>query len=234
MLRLQQTCALEHTVPRTGWRVLAGTALIVASVVALSAVAPSAAAQVDLAADPPKELWSEFPLNPKGERLVPERQEKEAQAPFTPPAKAEAVPETPSESSGRGFTTLVALGLAGALLLLALLAVGTVRLREAAVRRRRSAPLWQGTAGIEASPVARLQHYADVDVSLPQPSRFSRVEVAPRGRLPERRLRLPSLRDPGAVVRRLRRTVWSDSTAPFIVGSAIAIVAAFLIIYVIG
>ncbi|MDQ3671016.1 MAG: hypothetical protein M3364_01050 [Actinomycetota bacterium] len=276
MLRLQQTCALEHTVPRTGWRVLAVTALILASVVTLSVVAPSAVAQGDLAADPPKELWSEFPLNPKGERLVPERQAKQekqakqVQAPSTPPAKAEAVPETPSPSSDGGFSSLVAAGLAGALLLLALLAVGAVRLREAAVRRRRSAPLWQGTAGIEASPVARLQQYADVDVSLtphrrvggpdrraqehghdekvvaggrsPQPewvfptepARFGAGEVATRGGVPSRRLHLPSLRDPATTVRHLRHTAWNDSTVPFVVGSAVAIVAAFLIIYLVG
>ncbi len=220
---------------RTGWRVvLAVTGLILASVVALSVVAPSAAAQRDLAADPPKELWSEFPLNPKGERLVPEREETAAQAPFTPPAKAQAVPETPSESSARGFSALVAAGVVGALALLALLAVGAVRLREVAARRHRSAPLWQGTVGIEASPVARLQHYADVEVSVTQPARFSRGEVATRGGVPGRRLHLPSLRDPATTVRRLRRIVWNDSTAPFFIGCAIAIVAAFLITHLVG
>ncbi|MDQ3555029.1 MAG: hypothetical protein M3395_11600 [Chloroflexota bacterium] len=210
-----------------------GTLVAFACAVSVAVVVPAAFAAPG---DPepaarPQELWNAFPLNPEAERLVTER--AAPQAPFTPPGKPRAVPETPSEASSGHFPVAAIAGGAGVLILLALTTLAAVRLREIAGHRRRSAPLWQGTAGIEASPVARMQHYADVEVTLGQPSRLVARKVGPVGvRRPAGRPRVR--RDLRATAHRIRRGIWNENTAPVIVGSATAMVAAFLIVYLAG
>ena len=237
MLRPHESCARAHTVTGTPWSSRASLFLLAFACVLLVAIAapaaPAAPADPKQAA-PPQELWNAFPLNPKGERLVPERPQAGPKAPFTPPAKPQAVAETPSETSTGDVPVLALVGGAGAFVLLALLGFAAVRLRHGAVNPRRSVPLWQGTAGIESSPVARLQHYADVDVSLTQPSRFGTGDVESRSGARDHRPRSPSPRDLGAVAQLVRDAIWNENTAPVIVGSAIAIVTALLVIYMVG
>ena len=183
---------------------------------------------------PPQELWEAFPLNPRGERLRSDQQRAGQSGPFTPPGRPQVAAEISSEAASSDLPLLTLAGGAGTLILLALLGFATVRLRNVAGHRRHSAPLWQGTAGIEASPVARLQQYADVEVALKRPSRLIAGEVErrpgtrPRPRLPQ------ASRDLRVIAHRMRRAIWNENTAPFIVGAGIAIVVAFLIIYLVG
>ena len=79
------------------------------------------------------------------------------------------------------------------------------------------------------NPVARLQQYADVDVALTRPSRFAAGDIEHRSRA-RRRAR----RDLHATLHGIRRAIWNEDTAPAIVGCAIAIVVAFLIVYLVG
>ena len=237
MLRPHEPCARAHTVTGTPWSSRASLFLLVFACVFLVAIAVPAAPAAPgdpKEAAPPQELWNAFPLNPKGERLAPERPQAGPKAPFTPPAKPQAVAETRSETSSGDVPVLALVGGAGAFVLLALLGFAVVRLRHGADHPRRSAPLWQGTAGIESSPVARLQHYADVDVSLTQPSRFGTGELESRSGARVRRPLSPSPHDLGAIAHRVRDAIWNENTAPVIVGSAIAIVTAFLVIYMVG
>lgn len=235
MLRPHESCA--HTVTGTPWSSRASLFLLAFACVLLVAIAvpaaPAAPGDPKQAA-PPQELWNAFPLNPKGERLVPERPRAGPKAPFTPPAKPQAVAETPSETSSGDLPGLALVGGAGTFVLLALLGLAAVRLRHGADHRRRSAPLWQGTAGIETSPVAWLQHYADVDVSLTQPSRFGTGDVESRSGARDRQPRSASPHDLRAIAHLVRQAIWNENTAPVIVGSAIAIVTAFLVIYMVG
>jgi len=244
MLRPHEPCARAHTVTGTPWSSRASLFLLVFACVFLVAIAVPAAPAAPgdpKEAAPPQELWNAFPLNPKGERLAPkgerlapERPQAGPKAPFTPPAKPQAVAETRSETSSGDVPVLALVGGAGAFVLLALLGFAAVRLRHGADHPRRSAPLWQGTAGIESSPVARLQHYADVDVSLTQPSRFGTGELESRSGARVRRPLSPSPHDLGAIAHRVRDAIWNENTAPVIVGSAIAIVTAFLVVYMVG
>jgi len=212
----------------------------------LVAIAPEAfAAPGDPKQAPrPQELWNAFPLNPKSERLAPKpgqappkapkRQQAPLKAPFTPPAERQAVAETPPETSSRDFPLLALIVGAGAFVLLALVVLTGARLRHGAAQRRRSAPLWQGTTGIESSPVARLQQYADVEVSLTQPSRFGTGDIESRSGARDRRFRSLSSSDLGGTAERVREVIWNETTAPVLVGSAIAIAAGSLIIYLVG
>lgn len=189
MLRPHEACARAHTGGGTSWSFRVSSFLLVAACAALIAIVPEAfAAPGDPEqAPPPQELWNAFPLNPKGERLAPKRQQAPPKAPFTPPAEPQAVAETPPETSRGGLPLLVLLVGAAAFVVLALLVLAAARLRHGVGSRRRSAPLWQGTTGIESSPVARMQEYADVEVSLTQPSRFGTGDVESRSGARDRR-----------------------------------------------
>ena len=234
MLRPHETCAREHTATRTCWSSLTSLFLLAFACVVLVAVvvqgAPAAPGDPKPAA-PPQELWNAFPLNPKGERLGSHAGSK---APFTPPAKPQAVAETPPKASRSDLPVLALAGGAGALIFLALLGFAAMRLHRVAGRRRRSAPLWQGTAGIEMSPVARLQQYEDVDVALTRPSRFAARDIEHRSGARRRPQHPRAYRDLHATLHRIRRAIWNEDTAPVIVGCAIAIVVAFLIVYLVG
>jgi len=190
MLRLHEACARAHTGRGTAWSIRVSSFLVVAACAWSVAIAPEAfAAPGDpKQAAPPQELWNAFPLNPKGERLAPKRQQAPPKAPFTPPAEPQAVAETPPETSSRDLPLPALILGAGAFVLLALLVLAAARLRRGVGQRRRSAPLWQGTTGIESSPVARMQEYADVEVSLTQPSRFGTGDVESRSGGRDRRL----------------------------------------------
>jgi len=233
MLRSHEACAREHTGIQTCRSSRAPSFLLaLASVVFLAITAPAApAAPGDpKQAAPPQELWNAFPLNPKVQRLVPERQQAGPKAPFTPPGRRQTAAASPSEASRNDLPLLAVAGGGGALILLALLGLAAVHVRHVAGHRRRSAPLWQGTAGIEAGPVARLQQYADVDAPLTRPSRpVSRSVVPLDGR--HRRRGLQTLRNPNAITHWLRDAIWNETTAPVIVGAALAVAVAFLIVH---
>lgn len=238
MLRSHETCARAHLGTGTCRNPRVLSCLLVVACVALVAIGPSnalAAPGDPKQGAPPQQLWNAFPLNPKGQRLVPERQQAAfPKAPFTPPGKPQVVAETPREAP-RGDFSLLALAFgAGLIVLLTLLGLAAVRWRNGAGQRRRSAPLWQGTTGIESSPVARLQQYADIDVSLTQPSRFGTGDIESRSGARDRRPYSPSPADLGATVHRMRNAIWNARTVPVLVGSAIAIVTALLIIYLVG
>lgn len=232
-LRSHETCARERTVKRACWNSLVPSFVLALACVAFLAIAAPAAPAAPgdpKQAAPPQELWNAFPLNPKAQRLVPEGQQAGPKAPFTPPGRPQTAAETPPETSRRDLPVLALAGGVGAFIVLALLGLVAVRLRHVAGHRRRSAPLWQGTAGIEAGPVARLQQYADVDPPLARSSRAVSRSVAP----PERRHRrrgLQILRNPRAIAHRLRDAIWNETTAPVIVGSAVAVAVAFLIVH---
>ena len=219
---------------RICWSSLASLFLVAFACVVLVAidapVAPAASGDPKPAA-PPHELWNAFPLNPKAERLGSYAGPK---APFTPPAKPQAVAETPPESSRSDLPLLALAGGAGALIFLALLGFAAMRLHRVAGRRRRAAPLWQGTAGIEMSPVARLQQYEDVDVALRRPSRLAARDIEHRSGKRRRPQHPRARRDLHATLHRIRRAIWNEDTAPVIVGCAIAIVVALLIVYLVG
>lgn len=232
MLRPHETCARGHTVMGRCWNSLAPSFLLALAcvvLVAIAAPAASAAPGDPKQPAPPQELWNAFPLNPNSQRLG---SDAGPNAPFTPPGTPQVATEISSEATSSDLPLLALAGGAGALIALALLGLAVVRLRHAG-HRRHSAPLWQGTAGIEASPLVRLQHYADVDVALTRPSRPV-VGEAVRGYGARRPRRPQAPRDLRAIAHRMRRAIWNENSAPFIVGSAIAIVAAFLIIYLVG
>lgn len=234
MLRPHETCAREHTTMRTCCSLFRLAFACVVLFAIAAPVAPAAPADPKPGA-PPQELWNAFPLNPKAQRLGSYAGPK---APFTPPAKPQAVaetpPETPSEASRSDLPVLALAGGAGALIFLALLGFAAMRLHRVAGLRRRSAPLWQGTAGIEAGPVARLHLYSDIDAPLSRPSRPVAGNLEGRSRARGRTRRPPAPRDLRVIAHRMRRAIWNEDTAPFLVGFAIAIVAAFLIIYLVG
>ena len=189
---------------------------------------------------PPQELWEAFPLNPKGELLGGNpkgqplggnRQRTSPSAPFSPPARPQTAAVSPPRASGSDFPLLALAGGAGALILLALLGLAAVRLRNVGRHRHHSVPLWQGTAGLDhaTSTVARMQHYSDVDVPLTRSSRPAPRSAPSAGRPRRRRAQTPP--NSRAIVDRVRDTMWNEGTAPVIVGSAIAVAVAFLIVH---
>ncbi len=233
MLLPHKTCAREHTGRRTCWYSPTPAFLLALACVVLAAIAAPAvtAAPGDpKQAAPPQELWNAFPLDPSSERLG---LAGGSSVPFTPPGRPEVAAEISSEAAGSDLPLLALAGGAGALVVLALLVLAAVRLRHPADRHL-SAPLWQGTAGIEANPVARLQQYADVDTAVTRPPGLVPREAENRSDT-RRRSRPPQApRDLRAVAYRMRHAIWNDDTAPFLVGSAIAILAAFLIVHLAG
>ncbi|MDQ3380595.1 MAG: hypothetical protein M3546_09800 [Actinomycetota bacterium] len=232
MLLSHETCARDDTGQRTGWysptpSFLLALACVVWAAIAAPAV-PAAPGDPKRAA-PPQELWNAFPLDPISERLG---LAGGPSVPFTPPGRPEVAAEISSEAASSDLPLLALAGGAGALIVLALLVLALVRLRQPA--RHLSAPLWQGTAGIEASPVARLQQYADIDTALTRPPGLVQREAETRSDTRRRSRRPQASRDLRAVAYRMRRAIWNDDTAPFLVGSAIAILAAFLIVHLAG
>ena len=145
--------------PYSNWNSLASCfVLAIACAALLAIVAPTAsAARGDPQKASPQDLWDAFPLNPKGARVTSDGPRSGPKAPFTPPVITQAVAEPAAENSRGNLPFWAVLGGAGAFVLLALLGLAAVRVRHAAGHRRRTAPLWQGTTGIEASHIARLQ-----------------------------------------------------------------------------
>lgn len=195
----------------------------------------------------PQPLWKAFPLNPTGKRLGSIEQSPAQVRPKA--ARVLRVAESPTEES-RPSVLVLALG-GAALLTLALVAFASMRLLS--VRNHRPGPtVWSspsGSAGGLREPL--VVQTSDVglgvdrrtalhpDVAAPSyrlqrvgRKRFRRSRVAPR----QRRVQLSRVFAEGftGTARRIKHAAWNDQTAPPIVGVAIGICAAFLLVYWIG
>ncbi len=196
----------------------------------------------------PQPLWKAFPLNPTGKRLGSIEQSPAQVRPEA--AEVLKVEESPTEES-RASALVLALG-GAALLALALVAFASMRLLSVRSHRPGATAAWSspsGSAGGLREPL--VVQTSDVglgvdrrtalhpDVAAPSyrlqrvgRKRFRRSRVAPR----QRRVQLSRVFAEGftGTARRIKHAAWNDQTAPPIVGVAIGICAAFLLVYWIG
>jgi hypothetical protein len=189
----------------------------------------------------PDALWQAFPLEPAGKRpaspLLPPAQERvEGRAEATT-----AVTVAPSEDSR---PDLLVLALATLLLLVATVVALSGRRLYVRRRHRTSVPLWQGVTWPHAPDNVRQLREAGVRTSSGlvgregQPTKRLPDVVAPRYRWadksPARRARPSAGVDVGMMIHRLRRAIWTEDSAPAIVGGVVAFVLGVLLVYLIG
>jgi hypothetical protein len=185
----------------------------------------------------PDALWEAFPLDPASERPA---------SPFLPPtqgrSEATTVTDAPSEASGPSVVVL-----AFATLLVLLATVVALSGRHVYVRRHQrssSLPLWQGVAWPTSDRTPEAVHESRVRTSSALVGRERRaVEPhpdvpAPRYRwadqAPARRSRPSVVVEIGTMIHRLRRAIWTEDTAPAIIGAAVAVVVGVLLVYLVG
>jgi hypothetical protein len=193
----------------------------------------------------PDALWKAFPLDPASERPLDPARERPA-SPFLPPTqgRSEATTVTDASSDASG-PNVVLLAFATLLVLLATVVVLSGRHIYVGRRHRRSSlPLWQGLAWPHGSDNVRELRQSQVRTSSALVGRERRAAEphpdvpAPRYRWANRargRRSRPSVGiDIGRMIRRLRRAVWTEDTAPAIVGGAVAVVVGVLLVYLIG
>ena len=224
-----------------------------AGLVALLLLAAGSPAALAGAEKPqPQPLWEAFPLNPTGKRLGSVSEPSARALP-----EATTAVETSPQASRPSIAVLALL--AGAALL-ALALVGFASVRRLSVRSHHASPTvtgWQeiswsnpSDSGRELQRSRPVQSSADLGVdrhaAAPHPDvpastyRLRRLDrrplrryrVAPGGR----RVQPSRLFAGGFVdlIRRMREAVWNDRTAPVVVGTAVGIFAAFLLVYWIG
>jgi hypothetical protein len=209
---------------------------------AMAASPPAAGASEKPTPDP---LWEAFPLDPASERPLDPVRERPA-SPLLPPTqgRSEATTVTDAASEASGPSVVV---LAFATLLVLLATVVALSVRRAYVRRHHrssSVPLWQGVAWPRSSDSVRERRESQVRTSAALVGRERRVVEphpdvpAPRYRWadqgPVRRSRPSAVVEISTMIRRLRRAVWTEDTAPAIVGAAVAVVVGVLLVYLVG
>ena len=211
------------------------------AVVAALAVSPAALAVVEK--PKPDALWQAFPLDPatKGPAspLLPPTQERAETR-----AEATTVTEQPSQATGDDYAVLAFAALIVLLTTVVLLSGWRVHVRRR--HRELSVPLWQRLALPHPPDNARQLRESRVETSSALVARVRRAAepqpdvLAPRYRwsdrsgAPARRSRPSVGMDLGMLLRRLRRVVWTDDTAPAIIGAAAAVVIGVLLVYLIG
>ncbi len=231
MLRRLEGIARGRLLARPRGMPLGVRAVLACLVLFLAAPAPAGSEQTKAG---PQALWQEFPVNPSGERLGAVQKPSALQNSHL---RAQGIAET--YDSGAGTNTVFLAACAGALALLALVGLLAIRMQHARSGRRRSVPLWQGAAGLARSHVASLQSYRDIDAPVRQ--RAKSMHWGP-GRAPPAMLRAsrasPTTGDLGRDLRRMarraRRVLRSEDTAAVLVGVALAIMAAFVVVYFAG
>jgi hypothetical protein len=189
----------------------------------------------------PDALWQAFPLDPARKRpaspLLPPAQERAETR-----AEATTVTEQPSEATRENY---VALALATLIVLLTM--VVFVSGRRVYLRRRQrelSVPLWQRLALPNPHDNVRQLHQSRVETNSSLVARVRRAAgpppdvLAPRyrwaDRAPARRSRPSVGAELGMMLHRLRRVVWTEDTAPAIIGAAVAVIVGLLLVYLIG
>ena len=216
---------------------------LAAAVLAL-AVSPTALAFAEK--PKPDALWEAFPLEPTPERAstpAPPRA-----SPLLPPSTGRAEATTvaqPSEASGPGI--MVVAFAATLLLLFATVGVFSGRRFYLGKRHRRTTvPLWQGAAlpltsdherqrhgsGIRTSsaPVGHGRRAGGTDFLAPL-YQWVEVDKPPA----DRSCSHPSLgSEIRTLVHRVRRAVWTENIVAVIVGGAVAVVVATLVVYLLG
>jgi len=205
----------------------------------------------------PQPLWEAFPLNPTSGRLDSAKQPVQKKEPVQGRPEATKVEDTPARASR---SSAIALAFFAGAALLALGMVGFLSMRRLHVRNddpRPSVAAWQGISwpnpadgtrqlrepraektiaavGVEHRPAGL---HPDVPASA---YRLQKLERRPlrRSRVTGRVRRAPlsQVFAEGftGVARRMREAVWTDRTAPVIVGTAVGILAASLLIYWVG
>ncbi|CAN5325047.1 hypothetical protein BH20ACT13_BH20ACT13_23350 [soil metagenome] len=219
---------------------------LAAAVVAM-VVSPTALAVAEKPKPKPDALWEAFPLEPTPERPastpVPPVREPPA-SPFLPPSpgsEATTIADAPSEASGPGS---IVLAFAVLLLLVATVSVLSGRRLYVSKRRRRTTVLWQGAALPTSSDYDRQLQGSGVRTSSAPVGRELRAGephpdvLAPRYRwadkAPVGRSRPSIGSEISTLTHRFRKTVWTEDTAPAIIGSALAVVMGWLLVYLIG
>ena len=218
---------------------------LAAAVVAM-VVSPTALAVAEK--PKPDALWEAFPLDPTPERPastpVPPVREPPA-SPFLPPSpgsEATAITDAPSEASGPGS---IVVAFAVLLLLVATVSVLSGRRLYLSKRHRRTTvPLWQGAALPAASDYERQLQGPRVRTSSAPVGRELRAGephpdvLAPHyrwaDRAPVRRSRPSIGSEISTLTHRFRKSVWTEDTAPAIIGSALAVVIGWLLVHLIG
>lgn len=192
----------------------------------------------------PDALWQAFPLDPASKRPA---------APLLPPvqgrdegrAEATTVTDAPLQPSEASRENLVVLAFATLLVLLATVVVlSGRRLYVRRHHRSSSLPLWQGLAWPHGSNNLRRLHESGVRTSSVLVGRERRAAephpdvVAPRYRWADKTPARRSQPSAGAkismMIHRLRRVVWTEDTAPAIIGAVVAVVVGVLLVYLIG
>lgn len=248
MLRRYEAFASGCSVGLTRSRTLARSAHVgLACLVLLVVSAPAALAASGDPKPAPQKLWKAFPLNPTGERLGGPAPAKPVPAtpvpaaPLLPPTttgplqETQAAGDTADPASG---TNMALFALAAGLLVLLAAGLVSVRLR-AGHARVRTAPLGLGTAALDAGSGAGAQRHPDISGRVRQRPRLVRPRVTRLPRAIRRAVRGgPSprtlARNLGRRARRMQESVWTEDTAPAIVGAAIAVVVAYLIVRFVG
>jgi len=198
----------------------------------LAICSPPAAALGDPKGSP-ESLWEAYPLTPKNKRRHSALLPPVVSAPQTPEAVAE---DASPDNGGTNVTFFLFVGGAGVIVLGVLWGLAAVRTRRLASARSPSVPLWQGTAGLEAG-LAWQSVPTDVDSPRRPSPRTTRPNLSPRrsaGRqspLQRRRERRRHLR---WFAPRIRDVVWTEDSAPLLMGSAVAVLAALVIVYLVG
>jgi hypothetical protein len=194
----------------------------------------------------PDALWKAFPLDPASERPLDLARERPA-SPFLPPTRerseATTVTEAPSDASG---PNVVVFAFATLLVLFATVAVLSGRRAYIGRRQPRSSlPLWQGLAWPHASDNVRELRQSQVRTSSAlvgseRPAAEPHPDVpAPRYRWADqaaraRRSRVSVGVKIGRVLHRLRRAIWTEDSAPAIIGAAVAVVVGVLLVHLTG
>jgi hypothetical protein len=256
MLRRYEAFAPGCSVGPTRTRALVRCAHVGLACLALLVVsAPAALAAPKDPKPAPQKLWEAFPLNPTGERLGRSQETAPAKPASAKPARAKPVPVAPllpptTSSTPQGTqaagddvdpasgTNLALFALAAGLLVLLAGGLVTVRLR-AGHTQVRSARLWEGTRGLDTGPGAGAQRHPDISGRVRQRSGLVRPRVTRSSRASRRVVhRRPSpqalARNLARPARRLQEAVWTPDTAPAIVGAAMAVVLAYLIVRFVG
>jgi uncharacterized iron-regulated membrane protein len=218
-----------------------GRACVRIGLVAVVAALAASPAALAVAEKPkPSALWKAFPLDPATKRPA---------SPLLPPAqegaetRAEAtVTEQPSHATGEDYVALAFVALI--LLLTTVVLVSGWRVHVRRRQRELSVPLWQRLALPNPPDNARQLHQARVETSSSLVARVRRATesppdvLAPRYRWSDR---APARRSPrsvgaelGMLLHRLRRVVWTEDTAPAIIGAVAAVVIGVLLVYMIG
>lgn len=205
------------------------------AVVLLATSAPALAASGHPKGDP-ESLWNAYPLNPTDEGLASARRPTVQSSLSTTAARADGA------TSGDSRMNVAFLALAGGAGVVALVVLGllfAVRLRSVRSERPRTVPLWQGTTRLGTEPVWRPRP-EDVESPLrlsPSGGQRRRVTRGSAARRGSSRLE-PSTRDLRLDLRRsvwrVRDVLWTEDSAPLLVGSAVAVVVALVFFYLVG